>query len=102
MRTETTFNDTYDFGIGRGLSTFAYLRTLGQCINSRLLQLARVAHDCGLSRARLTALTTPGRTPAGQPAPALQLGDPRVSASLAALCPAALTPAGITTRRRPP
>src|SRR5436305_3048856 len=73
LRTETTFNDTYDFGIGRGLSNFAYLRTLGQCINARLLQLERVAHDCGLSRARLTPLTTPGRTPAGQPAPALKL-----------------------------
>src|SRR5438067_5935334 len=102
LRTETTFNDTYDFGIGRGLSNFAYLRTLGQCINSRLLQLERVAHDCGLSRSRLTALTTPGRTPAGQPAPALKLGDPRVSALLAALCLFALTPEGITNRRLRP
>ena len=29
VRTETIFNDTYDSGIGRGLSHFAYLRTLG-------------------------------------------------------------------------
>ena len=29
VRTETIFNDTYDSGIGRGLSNFAYLRTLG-------------------------------------------------------------------------
>jgi hypothetical protein len=86
LRTETTFNDTYDFGIGRGLSNFAYLRTLGQRINARLLHLERTAHDCGLSRARLSALTAPSRTANGQPAPALKLGDPRVRGSPIAAC----------------
>jgi hypothetical protein len=42
LRTETTFNDTYDFRIGRGLSNFVYLRTLGQRINARLLHLERL------------------------------------------------------------
>ena len=102
MRTETTFNDTYDFRIGRGLSNFAYLRTLGQRINARLLHLERTAHDCGLSQAQLSALTTPSRTAAGQPAPALKLGDPRVTALLAGLCLFALTPEGITNRRLRP
>jgi hypothetical protein len=45
LRTETTFNDTYDFGVKRGLSNFAYLRTLGQRINTRLLTAERVDHD---------------------------------------------------------
>jgi hypothetical protein len=102
LRTETTFNDTYDFGIGRGLSNFAYLRTLGQHINTRLLHLERTAHDCGLSQAHLSVLTAPGYTAAGQPAPALKLGDPRVTALLAGLCLFALTPEGITNRRLRP
>jgi hypothetical protein len=92
LRTETTFNDTYDFRIGRGLSNFAYLRTLGQRINTRLLHLERTAHDCGLSQAKLSQLTSPTRTPQGQPAPALKFGDPRVTALLAGLCLFALTP----------
>jgi hypothetical protein len=102
LRTETTFNDTRDFGIGRGLSNFSHLRMLGLRINRRLLELERTAHDCGLSRARLTALTAPGRTPDGQPAPALKFGDPRVTALLAALCLFVLTPEGITNRRLRP
>ena len=102
LRTETTFNDTYDFGIGRGLSNFAYLRTLGQRINARLLHLERTAHDCGLSHAQLSALTAPSRTAAGQPAPALKFGDPRVTALLAGVCLFALTPEGITNRRLRP
>jgi hypothetical protein len=102
LRTETTFNDTHDFGVNRGLSNFAQLRTLGQRINRRLLELERTAHDCGLSSARLTALTAPGRTPAGQPAPALKLGDPRVTALLAALCLFVLAPEGITNRHLRP
>jgi hypothetical protein len=102
LRTETTFNDTYDFGIGRGLSNFAYLRTLGQRINTRLLHLERTAHDCGLSGAQLTAVTSPSHTAEGQPAPALKLGDPRVTALLVALCLFVLTPEGITNRRLRP
>ena len=35
LRTETTFNDTYDFGIGRRLSNLSYLRTLGDHMNHR-------------------------------------------------------------------
>ncbi len=102
LRTETTFNDTHDFRIGRGLSNFAYLRTLGQRINWRLLHLERTAHDCGLSQAKLSALTAPSRTAQGQPAPALKLGDPRVTALLGALCLFVLTPHGITNRRLRP
>jgi len=103
LRTETTFNDPRDFGVGRGLQNFAHLRALGQRINRRLLDLERTAHDCGLSHAQLTALTAPGRTPAGQPAPALKLGDPRVTALLAALCLFALAPGEVSNRRlRPP
>jgi hypothetical protein len=102
LRTETTFNDTYDFGVGRGLSNFAYLRTLGQRINARLLQAERVAHDCGLGEPQFATLVLPSRTPAGQPAPGLQFGRPRVMALLAALCLFGLTPEGITNQRLRP
>jgi len=102
LRTETTFNDTYDFGVKRGLSNFAYLRTLGQRINTRLLQAERVAQDCGLGEPRFAELVLPGRTVDGQPAPGLKFGQPRVMALLAALCLFGLTPAGITNRRLRP
>ena len=98
LRTETTFNDTYDFGVQRGLSNFAYLRTLGPRINTRLFQAERVAHDCGLGEPRFAELVLPGRTVDGQPAPGLKFGEPRVMALLAACCLFGLTPAGITNR----
>jgi hypothetical protein len=102
LRTETTFNDTYDFGVGRGLSNFAYLRTLGQHINTRLLEAERVAHDCGLGEPQFAQLVLPAKTPDGQPAPGLQFGQPRVMALLAALCCFGLAPEGITNRRLRP
>jgi hypothetical protein len=102
LRTETTFNDTYDFGVGRGLRNFGYLRTLGQHINSRLLELEHTAHDCGLAAAQLADLVLPSQTPQGQPAPALKFGQPRVTALLGALCLFVCTPEGITNRRLRP
>ena len=102
LRTETTFNDTYDFGVGRGLSNFAYLRTLGQRINTRVLAAERVAHDCGLREPQFAALILPSRTPDDQAAPGLKFGQPRVMALLAALCLFGLTPEGITNRRLRP
>jgi hypothetical protein len=84
------------------LSNFAYLRTLGQRIKMRLLHLERTAHHCGLRHAGLTAPTAPSRTTERQPAPALKIGDPRVTALLAACCLFVLTPEGITNRRLRP
>jgi len=102
LRTETTFNDTYDFGVGRGLRNFCYLRSLGQHINSRVLELEHTAHDCGLAAAQLADLVLPTQTAEGQPAPALKFGQPRVTALLGALCLFAGTPEGITNGRLRP
>jgi hypothetical protein len=102
LRTETTFNDTYDFGVGRGLSNFRYLRTLGQHINTRLLEAEQVAHDCGLAATQLADLVLPTQTADGQPAPALKFGQPRVTALLGAVCSFACTPEGITSGRLRP
>ncbi len=49
LRTETTINDPYEFGITRRLKHFEYLRQIGRQINRRLLTLERVAQDCRLS-----------------------------------------------------
>jgi len=86
LRTETTFNDTYDLGVNRGLSNFSYLRTLGDHINQRVLTLEELAHDCQLAPPQLDRVIQPTRTDDGQRAPALKWGDPRVMALLAALC----------------
>lgn len=102
LRTETTFNDTYDFGVGRGLRNFGYLRTLGQHINTRLLETEQVAHDCGLAAAQLADLVLPTQTAQGAPAPALKFGQPRVTALLGALCAFACTPEGLTNARLRP
>jgi hypothetical protein len=102
LRTETTFNDTHDFGVGRGLRNFSYLRTLGQHINTRLLETEQVAHDCGLAPAHLADLMLPTQTPEGEPAPALKFGQPRVTALLGALCTFACTPEGLTNGRLRP
>jgi hypothetical protein len=102
LRTETTFNDTYDFGIGRRLSNLSYLRTLGDHINRRVLETESLAHDCGLAPAQLADLVQPTRTPAGQAAPALKFGQPRVTALLNALCHVLWTADGLTnTQLRP-
>ena len=102
LRTETTFNDTYDFGVGRGLNNFRDLRTLGQRINGRLLETERLAHDCGLAAAHLADLVLPTQTPDRQPAPALKFGDPRVMALLGALCMFAGAPEGLCNERLRP
>src|ERR671911_628439 len=102
LRTETTFNDTYDVGVSRGLSTFARLRDLGQRINRRLLELEELAHDCGLGAADLADLVLPSRTPEDRPAPGLRIGQPRVDALLQAVCVFTLPPDGIANRQLRP
>ena len=102
LRTETTFNDTYDFGVGRRLSNLSYLRTLGHHINHRVLETERVAHDCGLAPAQLADLVQPTHTAAGLPAPALKFGQPRVTALLNALCHFLWTADGLTNAQLRP
>ncbi len=102
LRTETTFNDTYDFGIGRRLSNLSYLRTLGDHINRRVLETESLAHDCGLAAAQLADLVQPTQTSEGQPAPALKFGQPRVTALLNGLCHFLWTADGLTNAQLRP
>lgn len=102
LRTETTFNDTYDFGVGRRLSNLSYLRTLGDHINRRVLETEALAHDCGLADAQLADLVQPTQTADGLPAPALKFGQPRVTAVLNALCHFLWTTDGLTNAQLRP
>ena len=102
LRTETTFNNTYDFGVGRRLSNLSYLRTLGDHINRRVLETEALAHDCGLAGAQLADLVQPTQTADGLPAPALKFGQPRVTAVLNALCHFLWTADGLTNAQLRP
>jgi len=87
LRTETTVNDPYDFGILRTLSaeTFKQLRQIGDQVNQRLLESELEACSCAPDPTVLERIVSP-TLEEGQPAPALRFADPRVMALLACLC----------------
>jgi hypothetical protein len=84
LRTETTINNTYDFGIGRRLHNLPKLRAIGFAANRRLLESERMSHDCILGEEAFQAIHRPvaaGR----QRASGLRFADQRVPALLHAL-----------------
>ncbi len=87
LRTETTVNDPYDFGVNRTLSadTWQALLKLGHDTNARLMTAQLQACSCAPDPTALQAIVLPSRHD-GQPAPGLRFGDPRVMALLACLC----------------
>jgi len=85
LRTETTINNPHDFGVGKDLSNWAYLRQLAATINQRLLEVERVSQDCLLSAESFARVSEPTSTEAGQRAPGLRFGQPRAMALFAAL-----------------
>jgi hypothetical protein len=99
LRTETTVNDPYDFGVGRLLNAANWqtLTTLGRDINQRLLSAELAACDCAPDPTTLKRVVSPS-TQDGQPAPALRFGDPRVMVLLACLCSFKHLIAGLTNR----
>ncbi len=84
LRTETTFNDTYDFRIGRKLENLPRLIELGRDINRRLLQMERQSCRPAPAASLFEALVMPTGEP-GRRAPGLRFGDPRVVALFGAL-----------------
>ena len=88
LRTETTVNDSYDFGIGRLLTKANWdaLVRVGHDINERLLDAQLQACACAPDAATLQRTVLPSRDEHDRPAPALRFGDPRVQALLASLC----------------
>lgn len=97
LRTETTFNDTYDFAVGRNIRNLAHLRSIGRNINHRLLTIERVAHNCAIASRTVEKIVLP-TIDDGQRTPALRWGDPRTMALSAALCAFILTPEGFANR----
>lgn len=97
LRTETTINDAYDFGIGRRLENLAALVEIGRGINRRLIALEREAQRCVPAAATFEALVTPTGPKAAR-APGLRFGDPRVVALFGALADFRWTAEGIRNR----
>jgi hypothetical protein len=99
LRTETTVNDTYDFGIGRRLTdeNWDALVEIGNQVNERLLAAQLEACQCAPDAQTLERVVLPS-TQDGQPAPGLRFGDPRVMALLSALCSFAHLFEGLTNR----
>lgn len=98
LRTETTINDTRDFGIGRGLTHLPALREIGFTANRRLLGVQRLDHDPIHADTALAAVTEPVTTPTGGRVPGLRLGQRRSHALLTALLIFRLQPDGFTNR----
>jgi hypothetical protein len=93
LRTETTINNTYDFGIGRGLKNLPALRRIGFAANRRLLDVQTLSHDCTMGEDQFSSVIQPTARE-GQEASALRFGDPRVLALMHALCLFVLLPTG--------
>jgi hypothetical protein len=67
LRTETTINDTRDFGLSKRLTNLAALRQIGFTANRRLLGVQRISHDPIRGAKAFTDLTAPS-SPATAPA----------------------------------
>ena len=100
LRTETTINDTRDFGVGRLLTNenWTKLIDIGHQINQRLLDHQLDACHCAPDATLLERVVLPSTTPDGLPAPGLRFGEPRTMALLACLCSYQHLFAGLTNR----
>jgi hypothetical protein len=93
LRTETTINNTYDFGIRKRLYNLPTLREVGFAANRRLLDVERLSHDCMLTED--TFQTINGPVAAGrQRASGLRFADARTQSLLHGLIPFRLLPNG--------
>ena len=98
LRTETTIHDTCDFGVGRLPGNLEDLKTIGFQANRRLLRVEHLGHDATPGATCFEQLHRPCQS-AGQRAPALRFGDPRLQALLAALLAFRLQPRGFDNRQ---
>ena len=95
LRTETTINNTRDFGIGKQLKNLPALRQIGFQANRRLLELQKISHDCAIGEDAFTEVVRPIEVD-GQRAAALRFGDARVQALFAVLTLFSLQVRGFT------
>ncbi|MFQ5472411.1 MAG: hypothetical protein ACE5FA_05950, partial [Dehalococcoidia bacterium] len=85
LRTETTVNNTTDFGIRKGLHNLPALQEIGYQANRRLLDVQTTSHDCTIGHADFASVTQPTIIN-NQRASGLKFGDPRVMALMSVLC----------------
>jgi len=97
LRTETTINDTRDFGIGRLLKNLGELRRIGFAANRRLLEIEQISHDCALGDDAFQHLQRPRRIE-GQRAAALRFGDANAQAVLNAVLMFVFVARGFTNK----
>ena len=84
LRTETTINNTRDFGIGKLLKNLPELRPIGFQANRRLLDVPKVSHHCSIGEDAFEKVVRPIEVD-GQRAAALRFEDARVQALLSVL-----------------
>ena len=101
LRTETTINNTYDFGVGRLLKTFPRCVAIGFGVNRRMLEVQTVSHDSRVGAHAFERLQTPAQIE-GQRASALRFGDARVQALFAVLLLLCLQVEGFRNRHLRP
>jgi hypothetical protein len=98
LRTETTINDTRDFGIGKRLTNLPALREIGSTANRRLLHVQRLSHDPITGTDALTAITETVTTATGTRVPGLRFAERRSHALLSALLVFRVHPNGFTNK----
>jgi len=98
LRTETTINDTRDFGVGKSLKNLPLLRQIGFSANRRLLDVQKITQDCSIGEATFVQVTQPVVV-RDQRAAGLRYADPRVQAVLSALLGFTLLARGFTNRQ---
>jgi len=84
LRTETTINNSYDFGVGKRLHNLPKLREIGFAANRRLIEVERLSHDCMLTEDTFRTINNPVAADR-QRASGLRFADPRAHALLQAL-----------------
>jgi hypothetical protein len=98
LRTETTINNTRDFGIGKLLKNLPALRQIGFRANRRLLDVQKISHDCAIGEDAFHQVVRPIEVD-GQRASALRFGDERVQALFAVLTVFSLQLRGFTNQQ---
>jgi hypothetical protein len=96
LRTETTFNNTRDFGIGKRLVNLERLRAIGRNANRRLLHVQRLSHNCTVASSSFERVVLPSVNQDGERVPGLRFGDPRVMALFSGLASQAHQPDGFS------
>jgi hypothetical protein len=97
LRTETTINNTRDFGIGKRLCNLPALRQIGFQANRRLLDVQQLSQDCAVGEEAFARLNQPLLVD-GQRASGLRFADTAVQALLCALVIFRLLPRGFSNR----